>query len=133
TVVVIEANIDDLSPQILSYTMDRLLEAGALDVIAIPIVMKKGRSGHLLQTLCRPGSKSRLEKIILSETSTFGVRSYQAERLEANRSYQEVDIGDGTMIRVKLSINEHGEILHAQPEYEDCVAYAKANSVPLKD
>jgi pyridinium-3,5-bisthiocarboxylic acid mononucleotide nickel chelatase len=132
-VVVLEANLDDLSPQAISFAMDRLFEAGALDVSVLPATMKKGRSGHLLSIICDPSTKAKLERIVLTQTSSLGVRSYLAERLVAEREWQEVTIGDGAKIRIKIARDLNGNVINAQPEYDDCAAYATATGIPLKE
>jgi len=80
TITVLEANIDDLNPQVFGYVMDRLLEEGALDAFGIPVQMKKNRPGMLLSVLCRPQDASRLTNLILSETTTLGVRRREERR-----------------------------------------------------
>ncbi len=132
TILILEANIDDLSPQTLAYTSERLLAAGALDVIVLPAMMKKGRSGHLLKVLCALEDRASMQQIMFNETSTIGVRSYTAERVVADRKWQEVTMDDGSKIRVKLAYSDSGELTHAQPEYEDCAAYATKHKLPLK-
>ncbi len=79
-VAVIEANIDDLNPQVLAYAMERLMEAGALDVSLEPILMKKGRPGNLLRVIAKPEDRETLAQLIFAETSTLGLRIYTAER-----------------------------------------------------
>jgi pyridinium-3,5-bisthiocarboxylic acid mononucleotide nickel chelatase len=132
-IAVLEANLDDLSPQSISFAMDRLFEAGALDVSVLPAVMKKGRSGHLLTVICDPAIKAKLQRIVLTQTSSLGVRSYLAERLVAEREWQEVTIGDGAKIRIKIARDLNGTVINAQPEYDDCAAYATATGIPLKE
>lgn len=131
-IAVIEANLDDFSPQALSYAVDRLFEAGALDVAVIPAVMKKGRSGQIMSVLCRPDETGRFEELILSETSTIGVRAHRATRLLAARRWQPVVLSRGDSVRIKLAVDESGNLVNAQPEYEDCAAYATKYGVPLK-
>ncbi len=126
SISVLEANIDDLSPQILAYAMDRLLENGALDVTLQPIEMKKGRPGTLLRVLARPQDREALVAIIFAETSTLGLRTYAAERRVQARHFVEVETPQGK-IRMKIS----GEGAYA-PEYEDCRRLALASGTPLK-
>jgi uncharacterized protein (TIGR00299 family) protein len=126
TIAVLEANIDDLSPQILAYAMDRLLEKGALDVTLQPIEMKKGRPGTLLRVLARPEDRETMAQIIFAETSTLGLRTYSAERRVQARHWVEVETPHGK-VRMKIS----GEGAYA-PEYEDCRRIAQASGVPLK-
>jgi pyridinium-3,5-bisthiocarboxylic acid mononucleotide nickel chelatase len=132
-IAVLEANLDDLSPQSISFAMDRLFEGGALDVFVLPAMMKKGRSGHLLTVICDPAKKAKLERIVLTQTSSLGVRSYLAERLVAEREWQDVTIGDGAKIRIKIARDLNGNVINAQPEYDDCAAYATATGIPLKE
>ena len=125
-ITVLEANIDDLSPQILAYAMDRLLEKGALDVTLQPIEMKKGRPGTLLRALARPEDREAMVQTIFAETSTLGLRTYTAERRVQARHWVEVETPHGK-VRMKVS----GEGAYA-PEYEDCRRIAQETGVPLK-
>jgi len=121
TITVLEANIDDLSPQILAYAMDRLLEKGALDVTLQPIQMKKGRPGTLLRVLARPEDRETLVQIVFAETSTLGLRTYTAERRVQARRWVDVETRYGK-----------GEGAYA-PEYEDCRRIAQEAGVALKN
>jgi len=127
TISVLETNIDDLSPQILAYAMDRLLEKGALDVTLQPIQMKKGRPGTLLRVLARPEDRETLVETIFAETSTLGLRTYTAERRVQARHWVDVETPHGK-VRIKVSV----EGAYA-PEYEDCRRVAQESGVPLKD
>jgi pyridinium-3,5-bisthiocarboxylic acid mononucleotide nickel chelatase len=127
TITVIEANIDDLSPQILAYAMDRLFEKGALDVTLQAIQMKKGRPGTLLRVLARPEDREALVQAIFAETSTLGLRTYSADRRVQARHWVSVETAHGS-IRMKVS----AEGAYA-PEYEDCRRIAQQSGVPLKD
>jgi uncharacterized protein (TIGR00299 family) protein len=131
-VAVLEANLDDFSPQALSYTQEKLFEEGALDVSVSPAVMKKGRSGQLLTIVCKPEHRKRLQELVLKETSTLGVRSHLLERLVAEREWNEVEL-DGVKVRVKIARDRLGAVVNAQPEYEDCASYATEHGVPLKE
>ncbi len=126
TVDILEANIDDANPQILGYTMDRLFAAGALDVTLQPIQMKKNRPGTLLSVIAKPEDTDALAAIILSETTTIGLRITTAERLVAARRFLNVETPWGD---VRMKITAQG----ATPEYDDCRALAEAKGVPLKD
>lgn len=125
-VAVIEANIDDLSPQVLGYAVERLLAAGALDATLQPLEMKKGRPGSLLRVIAKPEDREALAQIVFDETSTLGLRIYSAERRVQSRQWVEVETPQGK-VRVKVS----GEGAFA-PEYEDCRALALATGVALK-
>jgi pyridinium-3,5-bisthiocarboxylic acid mononucleotide nickel chelatase len=131
-IAVLEANLDDSSPQLLAFAMEQLFQAGALDVTVTPVVMKKSRSGHVLSVICAPSERLKLEEIMLRQTSTLGVRSHICERLVARREWQQVSLGKGDTVRVKLGRDNDGNIVNAQPEYEDCAAYANKHGVPLK-
>jgi hypothetical protein len=126
TIVVIEANIDDLNPQVLAYAMERLLAAGALDVSLTPIVMKKGRPGNLLRVVARPEDRENLAQIIFAETSTLGMRIQTAERRVQTRSFMEVETPHGK-VRIKVA----GDGSYA-PEYEDCRKLAQESGIALK-
>jgi uncharacterized protein (DUF111 family) len=126
TVSVLEANIDDLNPQVLAYATDRLLAAGALDVTLQPMAMKKGRPGTLLSVIARPEDREALAQIIFEETSTLGLRISTAERRVQGRELVEVETRYGK-VRVKTS-SEGGYA----PEYEDCKRLAAEKGVPLK-
>lgn len=127
TVAVIEANIDDSSPQVLAYAMERLLEAGALDATLQPLEMKKGRPGTLLRVIAKPEDRERLASLIFAETSTLGVRIYDAERRVQARRWVEIDTKHG---KVRMKVADGGTFA---PEYEDCRALARSTGVALKD
>ena len=126
TIAVLEANIDDLSPQVLAYAMDRLLEQGALDVTLQPIQMKKGRPGTLLRALARLEDREKLAALIFAETSTLGLRTYTAERRVQARHWVEVETAHG---KVRMKVSGDG---HYAPEYDDCRRIARESDVPLK-
>jgi len=124
--VVLEANIDDSTPEVLGYAMERLLEAGALDVSLSPLLMKKNRPGTLLRVVARPEDREALAELVLRETSTLGLRLFAAERRLAARRFVEVRTSAGP-VRVKVS--DRGQFA---PEYEDCRRLALATGAPLK-
>jgi uncharacterized protein (DUF111 family) len=125
-VSVLEANIDDLSPQVLGYAMERLLEAGALDVSLQSIEMKKGRPGSLLRVVARPEDRERLAAVVFAETSTLGLRVATAERIVEARRIIQIQTKYGP-VGVKVSPSGN-----AAPEYEDCRALARSSGIPLK-
>jgi uncharacterized protein (TIGR00299 family) protein len=131
TIVVIEANIDDMTPQNLAFVTERLLETGALDVCAIPALMKKGRPGHLLQVLSPPNRREAIESLIFRETTTIGLRHYEAARSVLERETVEVETVHGK-VRVKVSRLD-GRVTNIAPEYEDCARIAREKNVPLKE
>lgn len=125
-VSVIEANIDDLNPQVLAWSAERLLDAGALDVTIEQIIMKKGRPGNLLRVIAKPEDREMLAQQVFAETSTLGVRVYSAERRVRARTFTNVETPYGS-VRVKVS--SEGDFA---PEYEDCRKLAVERGVPLK-
>jgi len=129
-VVMIEANIDDMNPQNFSYVTDKLLGAGALDVFTIPVQMKKGRTGHLLQVLAPGDVVHALSRIIFQETTTIGLRKHTVDRTTLEREFVEVQTEHG-VVRMKVSKMD-GEVVNFAPEYEDCVRLAREKNVPLK-
>jgi pyridinium-3,5-bisthiocarboxylic acid mononucleotide nickel chelatase len=129
-IAVIEANLDDMNPQIYGYFLEKALAAGALDVFTTPVQMKKNRPGTLLTVLCQPADGSALMELIFAETTTFGVRSYRAQRRTLPRESVKVTTTYGD-VRVKLS-RVNGRILHVAPEYDDCRKLAVEKNVPLQ-
>ena len=127
TVTVIEANIDDASPQILGYAMDRLFAEGALDVTLQPLLMKKNRPGSLLCVVARPEDQEKLARVVLAETTTLGLRLYTAERRVLERHFVDVVTEYGA---VKMKITSAGGFA---PEYDDCQRLALEKAVPLKN
>ena len=130
SITVLEANLDDLSPQVLAYAMERLLAEGAFDVFSVPVQMKKGRPGALLTVLARMEDASRLTKTIFAETTTLGVRRREEQRQTLSRRWQTVDTTWGP-VRIKIA-NMNGCVSNYAPEYEDCRALAEAGHVPLR-
>jgi hypothetical protein len=129
-ITVIEANLDDMNPQIYGYFQEKALAAGALDVFTTPVQMKKNRPGTLLTVLCRPADAQALMSLIFAETTTFGVRTHTAQRRVLPRECVKVKTKFGE-VRVKLS-RVNGRVLHAAPEYEDCRKLAEEKNVPLQ-
>ena len=129
-VTVLEANLDDLSPQVLAYAMERLLDEGALDVFSLPVQMKKSRAGALLTVLAKPEDADRLTKTIFAETSTLGVRRRHEQRHMLKRRWETVETQWGA-VRIKVA-NMNGTVSNYAPEFEDCRKLAEAHRVPLK-
>jgi pyridinium-3,5-bisthiocarboxylic acid mononucleotide nickel chelatase len=127
---VLEANVDDMTPQVFGYAMERALQEGALDVFATSVQMKKGRPGMLLTVLCRTEDSQRLTKLILTETTTLGVRMRRESRAALVRRHVSVATKWGD-VRMKLA-NLNGSISNYAPEYEDCRRIATEHNVPLK-
>jgi uncharacterized protein (TIGR00299 family) protein len=131
SITVLEANLDDLSPQVLAYAMERLLSEGALDVFSVPVQMKKNRPGALLTVLAKPQDADRLAKLVFTETTTLGIRRREEQRHTLARRWESVQTHWGP-IRIKIA-SMNGTVSNYAPEYEDCRALAEAHHVPLKD
>jgi hypothetical protein len=127
---VLEANLDDLSPQVFGYVMNQLLEAGALDVFSTAVQMKKNRPGTLLTVLAKPEDAGKLSQIIFAETTTLGVRRREESREVLARKWQTVSTRFGD-VRIKLA-SMNGTVTNYAPEYEDCRRIAAEQRVPLK-
>ena len=129
-ITVLEANVDDMTPQVFGYVMEQALQNGALDAFGTPVQMKKSRPGMLLTVLCRTEDSQRLTKFILAETTTLGVRMRHESRAALTRRHVSVSTKWGD-VRMKLA-NLNGSISNYAPEYEDCRQIAKEKKVPLK-
>jgi len=129
-IAILEANLDDLNPQVFGYVMDRALEEGALDAFGIPVQMKKNRPGMLLTILARPDDADRLTKLLFTETTTLGVRIRYETRQALRRRSIIVTTRWGD-VRMKVA-NLNGSVSNYAPEYEDCRRIAVACRVPLK-
>jgi uncharacterized protein (TIGR00299 family) protein len=129
-VTVLEANLDDLNPQVFGYVMDRLFEEGALDAFAMPVQMKKNRPGTLLTVLCKPEDASTLTQLIFIETTTLGVRRREEARQTLARRWESVQTSWGE-VRIKIA-SMNGTVTNYAPEYEDCRRIAAEQHVPLK-
>ncbi len=126
-VSVIEANIDDSSPQVLGYALERLMQAGALDASLSPLQMKKNRPGSLLRVIARPQDQEALASLVFAETSTLGLRIYAAERRIEERRIVEVETPFG---KIRVKVSGHGSFA---PEYDDCRAIAASTGKPLPE
>jgi len=126
----LETNLDDASPQIIGHVMDRVLELGALDCFFTPVQMKKNRPGVLLSVLCGLDEKEALMKLLFTETTTLGVRSYKVARRALQRSVVTVETQYGP-IDVKVA-HLDGRVVNEMPEFEQCRETAARAGVPLK-
>lgn len=125
-VAILEANIDDSTPEVLGYAMERLLESGALDVTMSPLLMKKQRPGVRLEIVCAPEDRDRMASITMAETSTLGLRMWDAERRVMARQHEVVDLG---YAKVRIKVSPSG----AAPEFDDCRKAALSAGKPLKE
>jgi uncharacterized protein (TIGR00299 family) protein len=129
-VSVIEANLDDLLPELVPDAAAACFAAGALDVWVTPVQMKRGRPGFVLSALARPSAEDPVVDAILRETSTLGVRITRAERRELERSHRTVVVA-GRPVRVKLGLRG-GEVVNIAPEHADCEQAARDTGLPVK-
>ncbi len=130
-VTVIECEIDDMNPQIFGVVMDRLYEAGALEVFYVPIQMKKNRPGTLLTIVAPPDLRSALADVVFRETTTIGLRHAEVDRECLRREVVSVDTSVGA-VRFKVAWRD-GRIVNASPEFDDCVRLAAANNLSVKE
>lgn len=130
TISVLEANLDDLNPQIFGYVMDCVLQEGALDTFAVPVQMKKNRPGTLLTVLCKPENAAKLTQMLFTETTTLGVRRRDEVRTVLARRWESVQTAWGE-VRIKIA-SMNGSVTNYAPEYEDCRRIAAKHHVPLK-
>jgi hypothetical protein len=129
-VSVIEANLDDMSPQLYGYLVDQALAAGALDVTCGSVQMKKNRPGLQVTILTTPEKADALARLVFEQTTTIGLRIYEARRKVLEREHVEVETPYGK-VRIKVAKRE-GKVMNAAPEYEDCQKLAAEKNVPLK-
>jgi uncharacterized protein (TIGR00299 family) protein len=129
---VLEADVDDMIPELLPYIIQLLLKQGALDAAVIPIQMKKGRPGFTIRCLALAAQKEELAQLILRESTTLGVRMYPVERVILAREEQEVETRYG-LIKIKVAFDREGKVINLMPEYESCRQAAEAKKVPLKE
>lgn len=129
TASLIECNIDDMNPEMFGYVMDQLFEQGADDVFITPIIMKKARPASKLSVLCSPANEDSITEILLTHTTSLGVRKHTVEKTLLKREYQKLQTKYGP-VTVKTAIY-NGKRLKSKPEYEDCIRLAKENNVPV--
>jgi uncharacterized protein (TIGR00299 family) protein len=130
TVVLLQANIDDLLPELVPDVLEACTAAGAIDAWTVPIQMKKARPGVLLSVLGRPDQERALAETLLTHSSTLGVRVQRLERYELDRAIREVDV-DGHTVRVKIGLLE-GRVVNVAPEHDDCATIAATTGRPVK-
>jgi pyridinium-3,5-bisthiocarboxylic acid mononucleotide nickel chelatase len=131
TVTVLEANLDDLNPQVFGYVMDKLFADGALDAFGLPVHMKKNRPGMLLTVLCHNEDAGKLSRLIFTETTTLGIRHRKEKRTILDREWVNVRTEWGD-VRIKIARLD-GIVVNYAPEYEDCKRIAVERHVPLKN
>ena len=129
--LVVEANVDDLSPEIAGFLMERLFEVGARDAWFVPLHMKKGRPGILVGALADPKDAAAVEGVLLTESSSIGLRRYPVSRVVLDRRSTRVETPWGS-VAVKLAYRD-GARVNVAPEFEDCARLARQKGVALKD
>jgi uncharacterized protein (TIGR00299 family) protein len=130
SVDIIETNVDDMSPEITGYVASQLFEHGALDVFLTPVFMKKNRPATQITVLCPTARRDKLIELLLTETTTFGVRLSSANRVKLRRDFTQVETQWGTIQAKRGYLN--GTLIKTVPEYEDCKRLAERNNVPLR-
>jgi uncharacterized protein (TIGR00299 family) protein len=129
-VSVIEANVDDMNPQLYGYVLEQALAAGALDVTCSSAQMKKNRPGLTISILCEPDKSDALSQLLFEQTTTIGVRIYEARRKVLDREQVTVETPYGS-VQIKVARRE-GKVMNAAPEFDDCQRLATEKSLPLK-
>ncbi|MEJ5306629.1 MAG: nickel pincer cofactor biosynthesis protein LarC [Ignavibacteria bacterium] len=127
---IIETNIDDMNPEFYPFVIEKLLEAGAHDAYLIPVIMKKGRPGIVLSTLCESSKVDEVLKIIYRETTTLGVRIIKIDRRKLNRDIEFVETKFGK-VKVKVVVTEHGK--KYIPEFEECKKISIEKGIPIAE
>jgi uncharacterized protein (TIGR00299 family) protein len=132
TIVELQTQLDDLTPQAIGYLFDKLFEAGAVDVFTQAVGMKKNRPGVLITVLCPPPAAETCEQLLFAETTTLGVRRTLQQRQTLLREWITLDLPYGS-VRIKVARHQpQGQIINVQPEYEDCAHLARTQGLPWK-
>ena len=129
--IIVECNIDDLDPRVLPVVIDRLLESGALDAYVTPLVMKKGRPGHLITAISPAQAVETVVDVILRETSSLGCRTYPVTKYHLERRMETVETPWGS-VPVKVAL-AGDTVLRRIPEFEACAELARTAGVPVRD
>lgn len=136
SVTTLETNVDDVSGEVLGYTLERLYEEGALDVQIQPTTAKKGRPGHIISVMCRREDAEKFSEILIEETGTLGIRTgIVQKRRTLEREIKTVDIdipGYKGKVQVKVAKDDKGNVVNMKPEYEDVKKIAKQTKLPLR-
>jgi uncharacterized protein (DUF111 family) len=129
--MILETNLDDMNPQLYGNLMEELLKAGALDVVFIPVQMKKNRPGIKVEVMIPPDQEDRFLSIIFKETTTIGIRSYEVMKHMLQREILPVQTHFG-LVRMKVS-RLGNKIVNFHPEYEDCLKLALKHEISVKE
>lgn len=129
TVTLLETQLDDITGQEAGYLLQKLLEQGVLDAICIPVLMKKGRPGFLIQVLCLPKQKDKFAEILFDETPTLGVRFQNIQRHILSRRPKILKTGGGSLKAKERIWKKEKEII---PEFDELIRLSKAKKIPLR-
>lgn len=129
--LLIESNIDDMNPEFYDHISESLFNEGASDVYLSQVIMKKGRPGVVLSVICEPGKEDKLKKILFTESTTLGIRSFEFIKDTLEREFSTIDTVYGT-VRVKHSFF-NGREVSVKPEYEDCRRIASEKGLPVRE
>jgi pyridinium-3,5-bisthiocarboxylic acid mononucleotide nickel chelatase len=135
-VQVLETNLDDVPGETLGYTLQRILESGAMDAWVTPALFKKARPGQVLHAICEPGDVQKIAEIMIQETGTLGVRFQQWNRITLQREIEKLKLhvsGKIFDVRMKVARDEFGKIVRVKPEFDDIRAIAQVLSIPARD
>jgi uncharacterized protein (TIGR00299 family) protein len=134
SLLMIETNVDDMSPQLVGHVMERALELGALDCFLTPVQMKKNRPGMLISILCRPGEREKFLQMLFAETTTIGARSYEVLRRALARETVRVETQFGSIdVKVARISNQSNGAVNAMPEFEQCREAARKAGVAVRE
>jgi pyridinium-3,5-bisthiocarboxylic acid mononucleotide nickel chelatase len=136
-VKVLETNVDDVSGEVLGYTLERLYENGALDVQIIPTVTKKNRPGFIMTVITKKEDETKLSKILIEETGTLGIRTQKSyKRFLLKREVVEIDVeisGFKGGARIKIARDDDGRVVNVKPEFDDAKKIAKKTGLPIRE
>ncbi|MEK6335025.1 MAG: nickel pincer cofactor biosynthesis protein LarC [Acidobacteriota bacterium] len=134
SLLIIETNVDDMSPQLVGHVMERALELGALDCFLTPVQMKKNRPGMLISILCRPGEREKFLQVLFAETTTIGARSYEVLRRALARETVRVETQFGPIdVKIARISNQTNGAVNAMPEFEQCREAARKAGVAVRE
>jgi uncharacterized protein (DUF111 family) len=135
-IAVLETNMDDVTGEIIGYTVEKLLQEGAKDVSIIPMFTKKSRPGQILKVIADKKDSEHLSRVMMQETGTLGIRITACERHILNRELHQLSIcinDSNELVKIKVIKDSEGRIVHAKPEYEDIKRVASKTGMPLKE
>ncbi len=133
-VALVETNVDDVTGEVLSRAVERLMDEGALDATITPYFGKKGRAGFAVRVTCERNSEDKFASILVEETGTLGVRVTRSIRLIVPRKVRSASISIGRKSRkVRVKVAKIGKSLRIKGEFEDAKKIAREEKIPLRD